>query len=246
MSALLKISVPTHIKAPGGPPPASLMYFLLLIMAIMVLLRHFSMTGRREKSSSQPKVATPQMEVLPTQDVDILDRNEATAVFLIGGRNDLGPLLLRAFAEQHAEAYRQVLFVAVGVVDASAVNPNLRDWEGFHRTADAKRLRNLTRLALDPYLAVAHRLGLKSDCRIEVATDPASAIGQLALGIARKYSRTMFFVGKLVFEHARWYHRVLHSGTADSIRQCLERKGIPVTVIPVVMDAKAHHGVERN
>jgi hypothetical protein len=246
MSALLRIAVPARADAPGGPPPASMTYFIALLMAILLIARHYSIARRVQKGVPGAKEAPDPIKLLPVQDVDLLNRNEPTAVFLIGGRDHLGPLTLRTFAQHHAQAYRQVLFLAVGVADASAVDASHHDWKGYLRTAEAKRLKDLTRLALDPYVESAHELGFKSDCRISIATDPAKEIGLLAGGIAVCYSRAMFFVGKLVFEQVRWYHLLLHSRTADSIRQSLERRGIPVTVIPVVVDANALKSAERN
>jgi hypothetical protein len=246
MNALLRIAAPARPEAQGGPPPASMACFIALMMATLVIARHYSMRRRARTAGPGTKDAPTPINLLPAQDVDLLSRHEPTAVFLVGGKNQLGPITLRTFAEHHAQAYRQVLFLAVGVADASAVDAGHRDWEGFLRTAEAKRLKEFTRLALDPYVEIAHELGFKSDCRISIATDPAKEIGRLAGEVSGSYSRAMFFVGKIVFEHSRWYHRVLHSGTADSIRQFLEKRGIPVTVIPVVIDGKALNSAERN
>jgi len=245
MNHFFRIAVPQRVVAPGGPTPASPIYLFALMMAILMIARRSSMMRRARADAVESNKPLEPVNVLPAQDVDLLTRYEPTAVFLIGGRNDLALMMLRTFAEQYAQIYRQILFLAIGVADASAVSAGHRDWEGYLRTADAKRLKELTRLSLDPYLEIAHELGFKSDCRISIATDPAKEIGLLAGGIARSYSRAMFFVGKVVFAHTRWYHRVLHTGTAENIQRVLERRGIPVTLIPVVIDGKPVNSAER-
>jgi len=246
MNHFFRIALPQRVVTPGGPPPASTIHIFVLMMAILMIARRYSMMRRARANAVGSDKSLEPVNVLPAQDVDLLNRHEPTAVFLIGGRNDLGPLMLRTLAEQYAQIYRQILFLAIGVADASTVSAGHRDWEGYLRTADAKRLKELTRLSLDPYLEIAHELGMKSDCRISIATDPAKEIGLLAGGIARSYSRATFFVGKAVFAHTRWYHRVLHTGTAENIQQVLERRGISVTLIPVVIDGRPVNLVERS
>ena len=51
--------------------------------------------------------------------------------------------------------------------------------------------------------------------------------------LAQKYSRHMFFGGKLVFASERWYERILHNETAFAIQRRLQWKGYPMMVLPV-------------
>jgi hypothetical protein len=213
----------------------SLVPLFSLLLTLLVLARHYAWTRRAHPEAPAPEDPGMGADDLPAQEVDILDRNEPTAVFLVGGRNDLGPHVLRVFSERCAQDYKQALFLAVGAVDASLTVPSLPPSERFERSSETKELRKLTRLALDPYVEAAHGIGLKADCRISIAANPAREIARQADGVVRCFPRTMFFIGKPVFEYARWYHCVLHSKSSDSIREILERRGIPVTVIPVVL-----------
>jgi len=218
----------------GDSPLASVIPFFSLLLTAVVLAHHLERT-RRARRKPSPEEVRVDADLLPRQEVDLLDRSEPTAILLVGGRTDLGTHVLKRFAGRCPGECKQVLFLAVGVVDASVADPSLPSWEMFERSVEAKRLRKHTRLALDPYVEAAHGLGLKADCRVSISTDPAQEIGRLLQGVVRNYSRATVLVGKLVFDPDRWYHRILHSKSADAIRESLERRGIPVTVVPVVL-----------
>jgi hypothetical protein len=175
--------------------------------------------------------STPQ----PGQDLERLDALEPVAVFLVGGDNELGPYSVRLLADRYSKDYRQILFVSVGVMDYAVLDQGVDAGQGFKGTEEAGRLMRKTRLQLDPYLAAAHELGLKAVVRVSVATDPVGEIGALSDEIVKAYPRAAFFLSKLVFSKWKWFHRLLHEGTGDAIQALLERKGFPVTVLPLVL-----------
>ncbi len=102
---------------------------------------------------------------------------------------------------------------------------------------DVEPLVQETRKALDPCIAAAHAMGLKVDCRVAVSVDETAELERLALEVSRLYPRTIFFVSKAVWRRKSWVHRLLHSETADVLRGRLEGRGLPVTVLPVVVPA---------
>jgi hypothetical protein len=212
-----------------------MMSYAILTLA-MLLAGHAARVRRARTTPRGVNESGADVEPLPSQDADLLDRNEATGVILVGGEDGLGPRILREFTTKYGREYRQVLLVSVGKVDASVWDSTRGDWETFERSPESKRLKSLTRLGLDPYLAAAHDLGLKADCRISIGTDPPHELARLCRSIGRSYSRSMFSLGKVVFARRKWYHRILHSQTSDDIRLSLEREGIPLTIIPVVVE----------
>jgi hypothetical protein len=167
--------------------------------------------------------------------VDALDATLPVAVLFVGGDDDLGLRPLKIFSLNHMEKFRQMLFVSIGVMDYAIIDAGVDQERGFEGTEEAQRLRQKTRSTLDPFIAGAHQLGLKADCRISIATDPVSELDSLSSKIVGIYPRAVFFVGKLVFEEPRWYQRLLFGNRSDRIQQCLERKGLPVTVLPVLV-----------
>ena len=218
---------------------ASLPLLLLIAWLTMLLMMIQRQAARRARRNAMADVlihhpgAPP--EQLPREDVDRLESDRPLAVFLVGGENELGPHLLHAFKKTYKDEFHQVLLLSVGVMDYGVVDAGVDKSIGFKGTEEAKRLKRKTRLDLDPYLALAHDLGLKADCRVAIGTGPVDEIASLAREIVGTYPKSVFFVGKLVFEKPRWFHRLLHPAIADAIRKRLEREGVPVTVIPVVL-----------
>jgi hypothetical protein len=172
---------------------------------------------------------------IPAEPVDALDPGLPVAVLLAGGEDDLGLRSLGIFSLTQAASFRQMLLISIGVVDYAIIDAGTDQERGFEGTEEAKRLRQKTRASLDPLIASARQLGLKTDCRISIATDPVSEIDSLSDEIAGIYPKAVFFVSKLVFEKPRWYQRLLFGNRSDQIRKRLEKKGFPVTVLPVVV-----------
>ena len=228
---------------PGPPPaphaPAPLLLFVATVALVLMMLRrhlHLQAQERRFRMTSSPEnPGSGPSDGLPTEGVDHLEANLPLAVFLVGGDHPLGPPSLRIFGNLYGKEYPQVLFVSIGVLDYRVIESGAEGKGTFKGTEEPKILKKRTRISLDPYLAGAHKLGLKADCRVSVATSTVDGIDALSEEIAAIYPRAVYFVSKLVFQKPRWYHALLHAGTSDAIRKRLEKKGFPVTVIPVVI-----------
>jgi hypothetical protein len=233
----LSAQEPSVPSAPATPSPAPVFGILAAVtLAFMALAQLFRSRSQRPGILPSPDEA-PQDDSpgLPREEVDRLDATQAVAIFLIGADHLLEPTSVRMFRNLYSKEYAQILFVSVGVVDYAVIDGGAEGLGRFKGSVEAKRLKKKTRLALDPYLESAHQLGLKADCRVSVATDAVDEIDALSDEIAAVYSRAVFFVSKLVFQKPRWFHRILHRGTSDAIRKRLEKKGLPITVLPVVV-----------
>jgi hypothetical protein len=215
----------------GVPAPQASPWFMVFVAVVMVgvmLLRNSLSRRPRMKDSEND---APELQ---KESVERLDREGPTAVFLVGGVHQLEPASVRVFRSTYAKEYRQILFLSVGVYDYEVMDSGVGDG-GYADPEKAKHLKQKTRLALDPYLAVAHEMGLSADCRVGVATDPIEEIDRMSTEIAAAYPRAVFFVTKLVFRRFNWFYRLFQPGTGDAIQKRLEKKGFPVTIIPLVL-----------
>jgi hypothetical protein len=191
---------------------------LSVAVLLLLLLRRYS-PARRGWMQDRMRNQGATTGTLPAIGyVDLLDRHAATAVFLVGTRNDPGPRMIDAFAMQGATRYRQLLFLAVGAIDSGE---------------EAVEVRKHVRSVLGPYLAAARGRGYRADCRISFAPDPGAEIGRLCDGVFRTYPRLMFFIGDPVCEHLGSCCCAREPGIADGLRGFLERRGIPVKVLSV-------------
>ena len=72
---------------------------------------------------------------------------------------------------------------------------------------------------------------------VALGTDPVEEVEKLCIDVARNCRPVFFFLGKLVFENRRWYHAFLHGRMGDTIQKRLERRGVPLAILPVVVPA---------
>jgi hypothetical protein len=139
------------------------------------------------------------------------------------------------FGARYAAEFPQVLFVSIGIMNQTIVDAGVDGTGNFKGTEEAQRLLLKTREQLNSFLESARNLGLKADSRVSVSVDAAEEIDRLSDEISAAHPKAVYFLSKLVFKKPRWYHRWLHSSISDDIRKRLEKKGRPVTVLPVVV-----------
>ncbi len=119
--------------------------------------------------------------------------------------------------------FKQVVFVSVAVVDSGS----------FKGTAEVENLERETRSALEHYVSLSRHLGLPAEFRTATGTEAVEEAEKLCLAVAKEFSITVFFAGKLVFQKEKWYQRILHNETAQAIQQRLQWEGISMVVMPV-------------
>jgi len=183
--------------------------FVTAMATALVLFRRSAAAGRQ-----QPAGGVADFLPAATQGVDLLDRSQPTAVFLVGGRNELAPFALRKVADQYSSSYRQILFLAVGPTGASGRRGGLEA---------SGSLRAALRQSLEPYLSVARGLGLKVDCRVSTGTEAASGVARQADWMVRSYPARCPSSGSSSSEKRG-------GTTGSSIRGPPMRSGIPWSV----------------
>ncbi|ACG72177.1 amino acid transporter-like protein [Anaeromyxobacter sp. K] len=172
------------------------------------------------------------LEVLPPHPPGphpVLDPKGPTAVLLVGGYGGLGVHALLTIQRTFPGHFRNFVFVSVGVIDAASM-------KGIE---EVDRVRLRTQAALEQYVALAHRLKLAADLRMEIGTEAVSVAEKLCLELAREYPRSVVFAGKLVFQQERWFQRLLHNETAYQLQRRLQLGGLNAMVLPVRVLAPA-------
>jgi amino acid transporter len=166
------------------------------------------------------------LEVLPPRSPGphpVVDPKAPTAVLLVGGYGGLGVHALLTIQRTFPGHFRNFVFVGVGVIDAAAM-------KGIE---EVERVRARTRAALEQYVALAHRLKLAADLRMDLGTEVVSVAERLCLEVSRELPRCVVFAGKVVFQRERWFQRVLHNETAYQLQRRLQLAGLNAMVLPV-------------
>jgi hypothetical protein len=152
-----------------------------------------------------------------------LDPKAPTAVLLVGGYGGLGIHALLSVQRLFPGHFRNFVFVSVGVIDAAAMKG----------VEEVDRVRARTEQSLAHYVELARGLGLPADARMSVGTEAVAGAEQLAAEIAKEFPRSIFFMGKLIFEREGFFFRVLHNNTADQLQRRLQFAGLNAMLLPV-------------
>jgi len=122
-----------------------------------------------------------------------------------------------------------VVFLSVAVVDS----------ESFKGADQLAGLEARTRQSLLRYERYARWLGLPSTSMFSVGTEVAVEVEKSALDLSVRYPRALVVAGQLIFEEDTFCNRLLHNETAFMIQKRLQRRGMPMIVVPVRIDLRA-------
>ena len=151
------------------------------------------------------------------------DPRKPTAVLLVGGYGGMGVHALLSIQRLFPGHFRNFVFVSVAVIDAAKMT-GLDEVERTRAEAEA---------ALKQYVALAHRFHLAAEYRVALGTDVLDAGVEVCEQVARTYPRSVFFLGKLIFERETFFQRLLHNETAYQLQQRLQFSGMNAMVLPV-------------
>jgi hypothetical protein len=152
-----------------------------------------------------------------------LDPKKQTAVLLVNAYSGLGIHTLLILLKTFPGQFSQVYFASVGVLDSG----------NFKGTEEVERLRADRQKTIDKFILLARTLGLAADGEYTLGTDPVQESAELCLAVRKKFPRSVFFAGKLLFENEKWYYPLLHNETAYAISRRLQLQGIPMVVMPI-------------
>ena len=150
------------------------------------------------------------------------DPSEPAAVIMVGDFGGLGiHTMLNSirFAPDH---FKSFIFVSVGVIDSG-------NFKGSDAVDD---LRIHCEEQLQKYVDLGRRLGMPTLSYLSIGTDAVDELEHACLEIARKYPKSTFFAGQLVFQKDTWLHRLLHNQTAYSLQRRLQWAGVPMVILP--------------
>jgi hypothetical protein len=152
-----------------------------------------------------------------------MDPKAPTAAILVGGYNGLGIHSLLSIQQLFPRYHENYLFLSVGVIDSAR----------FKGESEIEALRESTEESLRQYVTFARKLGMKADYRYRLGTEAVAEAEQLALSVKKEFPRTIFYLGKLIFERDRLVYRLLHNETAWAIQRRLQFGGLQTVVLPI-------------
>lgn len=157
------------------------------------------------------------------------DAEKPIAILLVGGYSGLGRHALLTLLRMFPHHFAGVVFLSVAVVDS----------ESFKGADELAALETRTRRSLLCYESYARSLGLPAASMFSVGTEVAVEVEKSAEQLARRYPRALFVAGQLIFEEDTFWNRLLHNETAFMVQKRLQRRGMPMIVVPVRIDLRA-------
>jgi len=157
------------------------------------------------------------------------DPEKPVAILLVGGYTGLGRHSLLTLLRMFPHHFAGVVFLSVAVVDS----------ESFKGADQLAALEARTRQNLLCYEHYARSLGLPAASMFSIGTEVAVEVEKSAEELSSRYPRALFVAGQLIFEEDTFWNRVLHNETAFMVQKRLQRRGMPMIVVPVRIDLRA-------
>jgi hypothetical protein len=158
------------------------------------------------------------------------DPGRKTAVLIVAGRDTPAEQAFKAIRALYGDFYSQVIFLSVGLMDYAVI-----DAQDFKGSEVPTRLKEAAHGVIQQTVNLAKQAGMETLICIAVGTDPADAVERQAGEISKACPGSMFFMGKLVFPRKRWWHAFLHGSREEDIQNRLERRGLPLGILPVLL-----------
>jgi hypothetical protein len=186
---------------------------------------HYRNIGRLVASLDREIPKLPDLPEMPPSENR---RDGQTAAILVGGYGGLGINTTRDVIRQFKAVYQRIVFVSVGVVDASSLQYGV----------EAEQVLQKTRAACRQYVELAARYRVPATWRATVATSANDELESLCSTLATEYDSVTFFAGQLVFDRPRWYHQWLHNNTAFDLQSRLLVIGQTMVIMPRLVALK--------
>jgi amino acid transporter len=205
-------------------------WLTIVVTSLMVILA-FRIKGHYERVRAQLRRLDEQLLDVPVrphaQDPGPIKKDEPVAVMLVNGFSGLGVHTVLSVQSLFPHQYKSYLFASVAVIDSAT----------FKGQSEIEALTQQTVHDLEKYAELVRKLGFRTEYRYRVGTEAVESVVELCEEIARELPRSIFYLGQLVFENDRFFHKILHNETAFAIQRRLQFAGLQAIVLPIRVTA---------
>ncbi|MBI3848875.1 MAG: APC family permease [Verrucomicrobia bacterium] len=196
----------------------------LLVAAAFAIKRHYAgvLAQLRRLDAILPE-AEELSAKKATNPKHTCDPKAKTAVLFVNGFNGLGLHTVLNAVRLFGGAFKNFVFVQVGVVDAG----------NFKGAADIDRLKTHIRTECDRYANYVGAKGHDAMAFTAVGPDVVEEIAKLASTIIAQFPNAVFFGGQLLFERETLSSRWLHNHTIFALQRRLFLLGLPFVILPI-------------
>ncbi len=201
-----------------------------LIGIALLTRRHyrntFKLLQRLDDLVSVAEPSGPEFPRTTTADAELkikYDPREKTAILLVNGFNGLGLHTLFGIIRMFGGAFRNFVFVQVGIVDAG----------NFKGAEEVARMKAEVNKDLDRYVHYMRRHGYYAAWYASFGTDVVDEVARIAPEILEHFPNSVLFGGQLVFPKTTFLSNVFHNYTIFAVQRRFYSQGIPVVILPI-------------
>ncbi len=219
-SSILTVMLVTKFRHGGWVALIVIGAFIVLCLAIF---RHYRKVRvqLRELDEILAKLPAPTPRETPQ-----LREGEPAAVFFVSNYGGVGIHSLLNAQKLFPGRFRNFVFLSVGEVDTTRIKEDV----------SITRLQRRVHAQLEKYVEFCRAHGLAATSYSAYGTEPVDAAMRLANQVLERFPGSMFFAGTLIFRQENWFARLLHNYTALAIQRRLHLKGVPLIIMPMVVD----------
>lgn len=193
---------------------------LLLVLLCLLVKRHYRWM---QNHLEELYAGLDKLPTAPARTPTAVRPDQPVAAVLVGSYSGLGLHTLLKSLREFPGQFSGFVFIGAGIIDSGA----------FKGEETVDLLRAKTEQDLRKYVQFAEAHGMPAAYRMAIGTDAVDELERLCLTVAAEFPRVTFFAGQLIFRNERWYHRLLHNGTAYLLQRRLQVDDRALVILPV-------------
>lgn len=215
-SAILCITLYAKFKSGG---------WLTIVLTCIVIAICFLIRRHYQKITEKLSVLDAQLKlpVVEKSSVPKIDLLQPTAVVFVGKNVSVDMHTLLSIIRIFPRYFKNFIFVSAGIVDVKSFTGQ-KSLEKMQQQVDEN---------LSYFVNYCHQYGMAAEGISDFGTDTVEILITLSEKIIEKYSNSIFFAGKLIFERDNWITRLLHNETATTLQRYLHFMGKELVIMPM-------------
>ncbi len=205
-------------------------WIALLLLAVLVValafIKRFYRRYENLKDALDESLVVP-LDGIERDEPQHLDPKQATAVFLV---KNLGAAIhtILWVERMFPKYFQNYIFMSYGSVDTNS----------FRSETSLNILKIQTDRVLKYLVRFANKHGIPAKMMANFGADPMTDIPEMAREVNVDFSQNVFFMSEYLMQQENLLTRFLSSGFMSAVNRRLQREGIKVLSVPLVIDKK--------
>ncbi len=218
-ATILSVTVTTKFAEGGWITVSITLVFILLCQGVRW---HYDRVGKALRGLNDTLLGIPFQPDLSASK-PLKNPGAPTAAIIVRDFDGVAVHTLLNIQRLFPNHFKNVVFLSVGVIDTGQ----------FKGHAEIENLRRKKEEDLQSFVDFATCLGWYAEYRFDLGVDLIAELERLCDRVVKDFVRTVFFSGKLVFEHENLFARLLHNHTPFTLQQRLQFAGHDMMILPI-------------